>query len=401
MRRGQGVGHYALITVHAVTEPVLGLDLGTTFSTAALVVNGKFHYATYERGEACIPSVVHFPRTGAPIVGAEADKLRLSDPENTVWGIKRVIGRSLDSPHARRLQAGSVFKLIGHGQDEVKVRVRSGDFAASEIAAILLRNLRERAQQRFGKALTKAVVTVPVLTPRHVRDDMIRIGRMAGLEVLRVVAEPVAGALARGIAGASDTGAPRLIFDFGGGTLDLTVVQRSEDLVKVLAAGGDDSLGGDDFDAEFSRFVANAVWGTHKLDVTKDALLADTIHRMCERVKRALSAAPSARYLIPEALGAKGRKWDIELAVTREVMAPVWDELVARAVSATTDTIKASGVDPKSLSAVSLIGGTTFIPQVRAAVSQAFDVPLDIEPDPQTAVARGAAFLGAFPQLIR
>ncbi|MDP1827024.1 MAG: Hsp70 family protein [Archangium sp.] len=387
--------------MQAASEPVLGLDLGTTYSTAALVVNGKFHYAIDDRGEACIPSVVHFPRTGAPVVGAEADKLRVADPENTVWGIKRVIGRSLDSPQARRLQAGVVFKLVGHGADEVKVRVRTGDYAASEIAAILLRNLRERAQHRFGKSLTRAVVTVPVLTPRHVRDDMVRIGRMAGLEVLRVVAEPVAGALARGIAGAGDTGAPRLIFDFGGGTLDLTVVQHAANLVKVLATGGDDSLGGDDFDTQFSRYVANAVWGSHQLDVTRDAVLSDTIHRTCERVKRALSAAPSARYLIPEALGAKGRRWDIELPVTRQVMAPVWDELVGRAVDATRETIKASGIDPKSLSAVSLIGGTTFIPQVREAVSRAFGLPLDIENDPQTAVARGAAFLGAFPALIR
>lgn len=385
----------------ASTEPVLGLDLGTTFSTAALVVNGKFHYATDERGEACIPSVVHFPKTGAPIVGIEADKLRLSDPENTVIGIKRVIGRSLDSPQARRLQAGTVCRLVGRPAEEVKVRVRTGEFAASEIAAIMLRNLRERAQARFGKTITKAIVTVPVLTPRNVRDDMVRIGRMAGLEVLRVVAEPVAGALARGIAGAGDTGAPRLIFDFGGGTLDITVVQHAQDMVKVLSTGGDDSLGGDDFDTQFSRYVASAVWGSHQLDVTRDVLLADTIQRTCERVKRALSSAPSARYLIPEALGAKGRRWDIELPVTRQVMAPVWDELVTRAIEVTRETIKSSGIDPKSLATVSLIGGTTFIPQVRDAVSEAFQLPLDVENDPQTAVARGAAFLGAFPHLIR
>jgi molecular chaperone DnaK len=390
-----------LITVQSSSEPVLGLDLGTTFSTAALVVNGKFHYATDERGEACVPSVVHFPRSGAPIIGAAADKLRTSDPENTVCGIKRVVGRSIDSPQARRLQASSAFKVTGRGTDEVKVRVRSGEFAASEIAAMLLRNLRERAQARFGTFINKAVVTVPVLTPRHVRDDMVRIGRMAGVEVLRVVAEPVAGALARGIAGAQDTGAPRLIFDFGGGTLDLTVVQHEAERVKVLACGGDDSLGGDDFDLLFSRYVASTVWGAHQFDVTRDVVLSDTIQRTCEKVKRALSASPSARYLIPEALGAKGRRWDIELPVTREVMEPVWDELVSRAVDATRTTIASSGIDPKSLSTVSLIGGTTFIPQVREAVSRAFALPLDIENDPQTAVARGAAFLGAFPQLIK
>lgn len=183
---------------------MLGLDLGTTFSTAALVVNGKFHYAADERGEACIPSVVHFPKTGAPIVGVDADRLRVTDPENTVWAIKRVIGKPLDSPQGRRLQASSVFKLLGNGADEVKVRTRTGDYAASEIAAILLRHLKDRAQQRFGKAITKAVVTVPVLASAHLRDTMVKMGRMAGLDVVRVISEPVAGALARGIAGAGD-----------------------------------------------------------------------------------------------------------------------------------------------------------------------------------------------------
>lgn len=380
---------------------MLGIDLGTTFSTAALVVNGKFHYATDERGEPCIPSVVHFPKTGAPIVGAEADKLRQTDPENTVWGLKRVIGRPLETPQARRLQASAVFKLVGQGAPEVKVRVRTGEYAASEVASMLLAHLRQRAATRFGQQIKKAVVTVPVQTPRHVRDDMVRIGKMAGLEVLRVVAEPIAGALARGIAGAADSGEPRLIFDFGGGTLDVTVVQHAEGRVNVLATGGDDSLGGDDFDTEFARFIANQVWGSHQLDVTKDAVLSDAIQRMSERVKRALSANPSARFFIPEALGVKGRRWDIDLAVTRETLAPVWAELVRRSVEVTRSTLDAACIDPASLSVISLIGGTTFIPQVREAVAGAFGRPLDVEADPQTAVARGAAFLGAFPELIR
>jgi molecular chaperone DnaK len=380
---------------------VLGLDLGTTFSTAAIVVNGKFHYAVDERGEACIPSVVHFPKVGAPILGVEADKLRVTDPENTIWAIKRVIGRSLDSAPVRRLQASSVFKIIGNGTDEVKVRTRTGDYAASEIAALLLRHLKERAQQRFGKAITKAVVTVPVLATTHVRDGMVKLGRMAGLDVVRVISEPVAAALARGIAGAGDSGQPRLIYDFGGGTLDVTIVQHLDDRVKVLSAGGDDSLGGDDFDTAFARSVASQVWGAHQFDVTKDAILSDVIQRTCERVKRALSATPTARYFIPEALGVRGRKWDIELTVDRTQVGKVWNELVQRSIEVTREAVVASGIQPEALSVVSLVGGTTFIPQVREAVAAAFGRPLDIERDPQTAVARGAAFLGAFPQLIR
>lgn len=383
------------------SEPVLGIDLGTTFCTAALVVNGKFHYATDERGEACIPSVVHFPSRGAPSVGVEADRQRQTDPENTIWGFKSIIGRPVDSPQARRLQAASVFKLVGHGSDEVKVRVRSGDYAASEIAAIVLGSLRQRAQHRFGGAVKKAIFTVPVSTPRHVREDMVRIGRMAGLEVLRVIPEPVAGALARGIAGAADTGQPRLVFDFGGGTLDLTVVQHTEERINVLTSGGDDSLGGDDFDTAFARWVTNSIWGTHHLDTTKDAVLSDAIQRMAERVKRALSSAETARFYLPEALGVKGRRWDIDLQFTREAMRPIWAELVQRSVEVTRAMLEAACIEPDALSMISLIGGTTFIPMVREAVAEAFNRPLDVEGDPQTAVARGAAFLGAFPQLIR
>lgn len=382
-------------------EPVLGIDLGTTYSTAALVVNDKFHYATDERAEACIPSVVHFPKSGAPIVGAEAERLRATDPENTVWAIKRVIARPLDSPQARRLQASAAFKLIAPPHTAgIKVRTRSGDYGADEIAAVIVRHLRDRAQQRFGRTFSKAVMTVPVVAPPSIEQEMVKIGRMAGLEVTRVIKEPVAGAVARGIAGASDDGKPRLIFDFGGGTLDVSVVQNVDRAVKVLGVGGDDSLGGDDFDTLFARDVASHVWGNHQLDVTRDAILSDTIQRTCEKVKRLLSSMEAARYFIREALGAAGRRWDIDLSVTRERMAAVWKELVDRAVTVTLETLRGA-LPQNALSRVSLIGGTTFLPMVRSAVAQSLRVPLDVENDPQTAVARGAAFLGAFPALIR
>lgn len=382
------------------SEPVLGIDLGTTYSTAALVVNDKFHYATDERAEACIPSVVHFPRSGAPIVGAEADRLRAADPENTIWSIKRVIARPLDSPQARRLQASAAFKLVAPGGDTVKVRTRAGDLGADEIAAIIVRHLKERAQQRFGRTFSKAVMTVPVVGSPRIEHEMVKIGRMAGLEVLRVVPEPIAGAVARGIAGASDDGKPRLIFDFGGGTLDVSVVQNVDRAVKVLGVGGDDGLGGDDFDTAFARDVASHVWGHHKLDVTRDAILSDTIQRTCEKVKRLLSTMEAARYFIREALGAAGRRWNIDLNVTRAHMATVWRELVERAITIAQETIRGA-LPQNTLARVSLIGGTTFLPMVRAAVASSFNVPMDVENDPQTAVARGAAFLGAFPALIR
>jgi molecular chaperone DnaK len=382
------------------SEIILGVDFGTTYSTAAAVIGGKFHYALDERGESCVPSVVHFPKSGAPIVGAEAEKLRARDPENTVFGIKRVVGRSIDSPQARVLNASALFRLDGRGGGEVKVKTRAGVMQASEIAAIIIRYLKERAELRFGRKIHKAVVTVPVAATDEVRETMVRVGRMAGLEVIRVIAEPVAGALARGIAGANDPGLPRLVFDFGGGTLDVTVVQRQGKTVRVLSATGDDCLGGDDFDVAFARWVARRVWASHAVDVTRDAILADAVQRQCEAVKRALSAVNSARYFIPDALGVAGRTSPIDLQVSRIDLRPEWADLVARAVEVTRAAVAEARLANTDLHVVSMIGGTAYVPQVREAIARHLGQPLDVEIDPQTAVARGAALLAVMPDLI-
>lgn len=382
------------------SEPILGIDLGTTFSTAALVIDGKFHYALDSRGDSCIPSVVHFPKSGPVVVGHDAERLRATDPVNTIAGIKRVIARPLDSPAARLLDAGAVFKLKGVGPQEVSVVTASGEYTASQVASFIVRHLKERAEARIGRAVSKCYMTVPVAAGPEVRTAMVRIGRMAGLEVLRVLSEPVAGALARGLAGAGAGEAPRLVYDFGGGTFDTTVVQRQGERISVRAAGGDDCLGGNDLDAAFARHVASAIWGMASIDVTKDVILYDRIQRQCELVKRALSAAKEARFFVPDALGTPRQRRNLDVMVKREHLVVPWKELVDRSIRVTADTITASNVRPKELASVMLIGGTTFVPMVREAVAKTLNVPIDLEPDPQTAVARGAALLAVMPQLL-
>lgn len=384
----------------AAAEPVLGIDLGTTFSTACVVMDGRFHYALDARGDSCIPSVVHFPKAGPVLVGHEAEKLRTTDPVNTIAGIKRVIARAIDSPAARVLDSASPFKLKGVGHAEVKVITRSGEYTASQVASFIVRHLKERAEHRFGRSMTKCFMTVPVAAGQEVRDAMVRIGRMAGLEVLRIISEPVAGALARGLAGAGATDKPSLVFDFGGGTLDTTIVQRQGGRVSVHAVGGDDCLGGNDFDLAFARFIASHIWGLAGNDVTKDALLFDRIQRQCELVKRALSVKPESRFFVPDAVGAAGQRRPLETVVTREQLYLPWKELVDRSLTVTAQTVVDAGLKPKDLGNVMLIGGTTFVPQVRAAVARTLPVPIDVEADPQTAVARGAALLGAMPHLL-
>jgi molecular chaperone DnaK len=383
------------------SELVLGVDLGSTYSTAAAVVDGRFQFAVDGRGETSIPSVVHFPKVGPPVVGSDALRLRATDPANTVVGIKRLVGRPADSPAARLLDQVAAFRIKAQGKGEASVVVGSGEYTASEVASLILRHLRERAELRFGRRIEKAVLTVPVHVTATVREAMIRCGKMAGLDVVRLVSEPCAGGVARGMGAAGVGAAPVLVYDFGGGTLDATVIQRDGLKLRVLSAGGDDCLGGDDFDAAFARWVADGVYRQHGVDVTRDVVVWDRIQRQCERVKRALSSAPEARFQLRDAFSVGGRVQHLDFMVRREHLAPHWAELVERSIAASAQTLQEAALgDLSRLGAVLLIGGTTYVPQVRAGVSQAFPRPLVIEDDPQTAVARGAALLATDPTLL-
>jgi len=384
--------------VGSTSEIVLGIDLGTSYSTASALIDGKLHFALDGRGEACVPSVVHFPKTGKPIVGADAEKLRASDPHNTIFGIKRLIGRSADSPPARLLDACSTFKIKQpHPGGEAAIQVRPGLLQASEIAALILRHLRERAEERFGRKIAKAVLTLPVTAPEAVQSAMVRCGRMAGLEVLSLVHEPVAGAISHFDAAAEG---PLLVYDFGGGTFDATVVEQRDGQLHVRASGGDDCLGGDDFDGAFARVIADATWKSRSVDVTKDAILWDRVQRQCEQVKRALSRSPQARFRVPEAFGSGPRAVDLEANVTRASLVPKWADLVERSIQCSADTLRDADVTSDQLGAVLLIGGTTYVPQVREGVALLFPRPCIAEEDPQTAVARGAALIAANPALL-
>lgn len=383
------------------SEIILGIDLGTTFSTAAAVIDGKLHFAVDARGEACIPSVVHFPRTGPPVVGADADRLRVQDPQNTIFGIKRLVGRRADSASGRLLGALAGFKIRQPAPaGEAAVTVRSGEYSASEVASYILRFLKERAEVRFGGRIRRVVVTVPVTADGEVKAAMARCGKAAGLEVIRTVAEPCAGALARGLANAFWGASPLLVYDFGGGTLDSTIVVREGSSLKVLASGGDDCLGGDDFDTAFARYVASGVYRVHGVDVTRDALLWERLQRQCELVKRALSARREVRYQLADAFSVGGRTQHLDYTFSREHLAPVWAELVERSIESTRAPVKNADLEIADLGAVLLIGGTAQVPQVRTAVASAFPLRQATEDDPQTAVARGAALLGANPSLL-
>ncbi|MCK6550124.1 Hsp70 family protein [Myxococcota bacterium] len=373
-------------------EIVLGIDLGTTFSSASAYIDGRVHYVLDARGDANVPSAVYFPRQGTPVVGADAERMRLLDPISTVHGVKRMLGCPADSATARLIEGTSAVRTFRLPDGSLGVRIHGRDHRPAELASRVIRFLKERAEHRFGKGIRRCFLTHPVNASKATRDATEQAARLAQLEVLGMVDEPSAGALAAGLGG---DGAPKrfLVFDFGGGTLDVTVMEHlAERSFKVLAAGGDDLLGGDDFDQALARKISDVMWQARGVQMSHDVVLWERLSHRCEQAKRALSSAPEARLKVPELATGTG---DIELRVAREDVETCWHALVERSIEIAAQVVVSAGLRPADLGALVPIGGTTFIPLVQRRLKSVFKLPSVQVADPQSVVAAGAALLGA------
>ncbi|MBK6683083.1 MAG: Hsp70 family protein [Deltaproteobacteria bacterium] len=375
-------------------EIVLGIDLGTSFSTAAAWVDGKMHLITDSRGEACIPSVVYFPTQGAPVIGAYAAKMRLSEPTQSIGGIKRVLGRPYDSGEVRILDAHSAVKIEKAPNGSPVLCTRAGTHTPVEIASHIYRQLRELAEARFRSSCKKAVITIPATANAQTEAATIMAARAAGLDVIRTVSEPVAGAIAQQLD--QFQGERRLlVYDFGGGTFDVTVLHQQNQEFRVLALGGDSCLGGDDLDLELAQLVSSFIFHSHKVDLSKDVVTWDRLVRESEVVKRGLSSVMAAPMRIKELFSAQGRRRDLDLTVTRADAEARWEPLIQRSIQLTATTMMQAGLRPEDLDAILLVGGSTYVPMVRSKVAKTFGKPGVHQSDPQTAVAEGAALMAA------
>lgn len=375
-------------------EIVLGIDLGTSFSTAAAWVQGKMYLVPDERGEPCIPTVVHYAQEGPPLIGYAALQVRRRDPENTVSGIKRVLGRDLESPEGRVFAAGSAVNLKAAPNGKVILTTRAGEHTAEEIAAALYNHLRRLAEHRFQTRISKAVLTIPAAANEACREATIRAARQAGLEVLETIHEPTSAAVAFGLD--RYKGQRRvLIYDFGGGTFDVTIMQQTDQNLKVLAVGGDATLGGDDFDHQMAEHAAGVVWRRHQIEIQHDVVRWDRLNREAEVTKRALSAMQSARLRVKDAFTVHRRPHDLDITISRDAIAPRWKDLVDRSIQTTAETMVKSGLRPSGIDTLLLVGGTTYIPMVRQAISRVMSKQGEHPGDPQTAVACGAAVTAA------
>ncbi len=372
---------------------VVGIDLGTTNTVIAAVRDGRAAALKDQLGRALLPSVVSFSPKGHPKVGYEAKHRRTLDPENTVFSIKRLIGRSWESEHVQKALTRFPFELREGPGKGTLIRCQNQDHTLPEISALVLGRARDMAEQRLAQEVGEAVITVPANFNDLQRAATKVAGRVAGLEVLRILNEPTAAALAYGF-GQKDR--ERIaVYDFGGGTFDVTLLDLSKNVFEVLSTAGDTFLGGDDLDEAIMLRMGEELLKKHKVDMEADNLVGEQLRAAAEKLKMDLSTRSMGRAIIEEIGFSGGKPVDFEFTLRRSEFEKLAEPFIERTLSVCQEALDVAGVTQKDLDQVLLVGGSTRIPLVRRRISSFFGKMPQSRLNPDEVVAIGAAIQAA------
>jgi molecular chaperone DnaK len=382
------------------SSPVLGIDLGTTNSVVALADGTRVQVLVDADGNRLIPSVVSFHPQGDVLVGYAARERRLLDAKNTVYSVKRLIGRPFDSPEVTRARSRFAFDLVEGPNKSVLVKARNETYTLPEISAFVLREVRRVAEQALGQECSRAVITVPANFNELQRAATKAAGKVAGLEVMRILNEPTAAALAYGY-GRSRDSSPRggreriAVYDFGGGTFDVTILELAGDVFEVVATAGDTFLGGDDVDVLIAEEMAGAFLAHHRFDPRNDAQAYERLRAAAEWSKCQLTFEPEVHLRVEElAYGETGASLDLTFGLSRTALEKLARPLVERSFAVCDDAMRVAGIAPTQLDSVILVGGTTRMPLVRQMVKEYFGQEPETSIDPDLVVSQGAALQG-------
>jgi molecular chaperone DnaK len=373
---------------------VVGIDLGTTNTVVACVRDGRVHVLADEKGNRLLPSVVSFHPNGDVLVGPAARERRLVDAKNTIASIKRLIGRPWDSDEIRLARSRFPFELReGPGQGALVI-ARGEAYTLPEISAFVLKRVRQIAEAALGETVDKAVITVPAHFNELQRASTKVAGRVAGLEVLRILNEPTAAALAYGFG--SDRSERVAVYDFGGGTFDCSLLDLTGTLFEVLATAGDTFLGGDDIDTAIADVMCNAFLAQHRYDPRVDPQAFERLRAAAEQLKKDLSVNMQAQVDLPEvAYGVGGKRLGFTFGLTQADLDSLATPFIDRTLQVTQDSLNIAHLTPSSFDQIVLVGGSTRMPLVARRVEAFFGIPCIDRVNPDEVVAVGAAVQAA------
>jgi molecular chaperone DnaK len=366
---------------------IIGIDLGTTNSVVAVIEGGEPVVITNPEGGRLTPSVVAFTKSGERLVGQVAKRQAVTNPENTVFSIKRFMGRRFNEVSEEMRMVPYAVAAAPNG--DVRVKIVDQDYAPPQISAMVLQKLKQAAEEYLGQSVTRAVITVPAYFNDAQRQATKEAGAIAGLEVMRIVNEPTAAALAYGLDKKKDE--TIAVYDFGGGTFDISILEVGEGVVEVKSTNGDTHLGGDNLDQRIIEWIVAEFKKTEGIDLSKDRMALQRLREAAEKAKMELSTVMETDINLPfisaDATGPK----HLQMRLTRAKFEQLVEDLLQKTVGPTRQALSDAGVDPSKIDEVVLVGGSTRIPKVQQIVKDLFGKEPHKGVNPDEVVAVGAA----------
>ena len=368
---------------------VIGIDLGTTNSCVAVMDGDKARVIENSEGQRTTPSVVAFAEDGERLIGQTARRQAVTNPEHTYYAVKRLIGRKLNDPAIKKDAKLLPYKLVKGKGDDAYVQGREKAYAPSEISAMVLTKMKETAEAFLGSDVTQAVITVPAYFNDAQRQATKDAGKVAGLEVLRIINEPTAAALAYGMD--KNDGKTIAVYDLGGGTFDVSILEIGDGVFEVKATNGDTFLGGEDFDMRIVEYFSEEFKKDTGIDLKKDKLALQRLREEAEKAKKELSSASSFEVNLPFITADASGPKHLNMKLTRAKLEALVEDLIKRTIAPCKKALADAGLKPGGIDDVVLVGGMTRMPAVQAAVSKFFGKDPHKGVNPDEVVAMGAA----------
>ena len=367
---------------------IIGIDLGTTNSAVAIMEAGQPKILENAEGNRTTPSVVAISKNGERLIGQTARRQAVTNPENTVYAVKRLIGRRFQDEEIQRDLKNVPYSIVQAG-DGVKVKLQDKEYTPQEISAMILAKLKADAEARLGETVTEAIITVPAYFDDSQRQATKDAGKIAGLDVKRIINEPTAAALAYGFD--KKKGQQIAVYDLGGGTFDISILDISEDTVEVKATNGDTHLGGEDFDQRIITWIIDEFKKDQGIDLSKDTLALQRIKEAAEKAKIELSTLNETEinqpFITTDANGPK----HLVMKMTRAQLENLVGDLVAKTIEPCKKALADAGYQLSDIEEVIMVGGMTRMPMVQAKVKEFFGKEPNLSVNPDEVVALGAA----------